>query len=61
MENGDPPEGNVNFGGFPYTLNGFSYNLQSLVFIPTLAAPRSKSVHSWLSFQNDQHTVCPGQ
>ena len=61
MENGDPLEGNVNYGGFPYTLNGFTYNLQSLVFIPYFGAPRSKSVHSWLSFQNDQHTVCPGQ
>jgi hypothetical protein len=61
MENGDPLEGNVNYGTFPYTLNGFTYNLQSLVFIPYFGAARTKSVHSWLSFQNDQHTVCPGQ
>ena len=61
MENGDPLEGNPNFGGFPYTLNGFTYNLQSLVFIPYFGKARSTSVHSWLSFQNDQHTVCPGQ
>ncbi len=61
MENGDPLEGNANYGSFPYTLNGFTYNLQSLVFIPYFGDARSTSVHSWLSFQNDQHTVCPGQ
>jgi len=26
--NGDPEEGDANFGGFPYTLHGFTYNLQ---------------------------------
>lgn len=61
MENGDPIEGNANFGSFPYTLNGFTYNLQSLVFIPYFGDKRSTSVHSWISFQNDLHTVCPGQ
>jgi hypothetical protein len=61
MENGDPLEGNPNFGGFPYTLNGFTYNLQSLVFIPYFGDKRNTSVHSWLSFQNDKKTVCPGQ
>jgi len=61
MENGDPLEGNANFGGFPYVDNGFTYNLQSLVFIGYFGAPRSTSVHSWLSFQNDEANVCPGQ
>jgi len=61
MENGDPLEGNANFGGYPYTLNGFTYNLQSLVFIPYFGAPRATSVNKWLSFQNEQHAVCPGQ
>jgi len=61
MENGDPIEGNANYGGFPYTLSGFTYNLQSLVFIPYFGDARATSVHSWLSFQNDQKTVCPGQ
>ena len=31
LEVGDPLEGLANYGGFPYTLNGFTYNLQSLV------------------------------
>jgi hypothetical protein len=61
MENGDPLEGGPNYGGFPYSLNGFTYNLQSLVFIGYFGAPPSTSVHSWLSFQNDEHSVCPGQ
>jgi hypothetical protein len=59
MENGDPLEGNANFGGFPYTLNGFTYNLQSLVFIGYFGAPRVNSVHKWLAFQNDQLLICP--
>ncbi|MBZ5663155.1 MAG: hypothetical protein LAO30_00985 [Acidobacteriia bacterium] len=61
MEDGDPLEGESNYGGYPYTLNGFTYNLQSLVFIPYFGAPASTSVHSWLSFQNDEKKVCPGQ
>ncbi|MGB9072059.1 MAG: hypothetical protein WCC22_05270 [Terriglobales bacterium] len=61
MEDGDPLEGDANYGGFPYTLNGFTYNLQSLVFIGYFGAPKSTSVHSWLSFQNDESHVCPGQ
>lgn len=61
MENGDPLEGNANYGSFPYTLKGFTYNLQSLVFIPYFGAKRATSVHSWYSFQNDQHKACPGQ
>jgi hypothetical protein len=24
-------------------------------------APRSTSIHNWLSFQNDEQSVCPGQ
>lgn len=61
LEVGDPLEGNTNFGGFPYTLNGFTYNLQSLVFLGYFGAPKTTSVHSWLSFQNDEASVCPGQ
>ena len=61
MENGDPLEGNSNFGGFPYVLGGFTYNLQSLVFIGYFGDKASTSVHSWLSFQHDEAHVCPGQ
>src|ERR1022692_280216 len=61
LEVGDPLEGNSNYGGFPYTLGGFTYNLQSLVVLGYFGAPASTSVHSWLSFQNDESHVCPGQ
>jgi hypothetical protein len=61
LEVGDPLEGTSNYGGYPYTLNGFTYNLQSLVFIGYFGAPRTDSVHSWLAFQNDEAHVCPGQ
>jgi hypothetical protein len=63
MEVGDPLENNPNYGDYAYTdtRNGFTYNLQSLVFIGYFGAPPSTSVNSWLSFQNDEHNVCPGQ
>ncbi len=61
LEVGDPLEGTANYGGYPYTLNGFTYNLQSLVFLGYFGAPRSTSVNSWLAFQNDENNVCPGQ
>jgi len=61
MEVGDPLENNPNFGAFPYTVNGFTYNLQSLVYIGYFGAPRKTSVKSWLSFRNDEKNVCPGQ
>jgi hypothetical protein len=61
LEVGDPLEGNANFGAFPYALGGFTYNLQSLVFIGYFGAPKATSVHSWLSFQHDEAQVCPGQ
>jgi hypothetical protein len=61
MEVGDPLEGKSNYGAYPYTLNGFTYNLQSLVFIDYFGAPRLIPVNQWLSFQNDETNVCPGQ
>jgi hypothetical protein len=61
LEVGDPLEGRSNYGAFPYTLNGFTYDLQSLVFIGYFGVPRATSVHSWLAFQNDESSVCPGQ
>jgi hypothetical protein len=61
LENGDPLENNANYGAFPYSLNGFTYHLQSLVFIGYFGAPKTTSVHSWLAFQNDESHVCPGQ
>jgi hypothetical protein len=61
LEVGDPLENSGNYGAYPYTLGGFKYNLQSLVFIGYFGAPRSTSLHSWLAFQNDEAHICPGQ
>jgi hypothetical protein len=58
LENGDPLENNPNFGGFPYTLNGFTYNLQDLVTLPYFGAPPSTSVNNEFTFQGQSLTVC---
>jgi len=60
LENGDPEEGFTNFGAFPYAVNGFSYNLQDLVFLPYFGASKTISVNSSLSFQQNPFglTVC---
>lgn len=60
LENGDPEEGFTNYGGFPYALGGFSYNLQDLVYLPYFGAPTSTSANGALSFQDNPFglTVC---
>jgi hypothetical protein len=58
LEVGDPLERNANFGAFPYTANGFTYNLQDLVTLPYFGAPPSTSVHREFSFQGEALTVC---
>jgi hypothetical protein len=44
LEVGDPEEGFSNYGAFPYTLNGVTYNLQDLVFLEYFGAPNTTSV-----------------
>ena len=60
LEVGDPEEGFANFGGFPYTLGGFTYNLQDLTFLPYFGAAKSTSANSSLTFQGNPFglTVC---
>jgi len=59
LEVGDPLEGETNYGGFPYSLHGFTYDLQDLVFLTYFGAPTSTSVNGWISFQdNTSLTVC---
>jgi hypothetical protein len=53
LEVGDPEEGFSNYGGFSYTLNGFTYTLQDLVFLPYFGAPTSTSVNNSLTFQGN--------
>jgi hypothetical protein len=61
MEVGDPLEGERNFGGYPYKLNGFTYNLQSLVWIDYFGDSPKVPANHWYSFQDDMSHVCPGQ
>ena len=58
LENGDPLENNPNFGGFPYTSGGFTYNLQDLVTLPYFGAPPSTSVNNFFTFQGESLTMC---
>ncbi|MBO0912746.1 MAG: hypothetical protein J2P13_13225, partial [Acidobacteria bacterium] len=59
LENGDPLEGNANFGAFPFQgTNGFTYNLQDLVTLPYFGAPPSTSVNGEFSFHGEGLTVC---
>ncbi len=58
LEVGDPLENNPNFGAFPYTLNGFTYNLQDLVTLPYFGAPPSTSVNDFFTFQGESLSVC---
>jgi hypothetical protein len=58
LEVGDPLEGTAHFGGYPYVLHGFTYNLQDLVMLPYFGAPPSTSVNGWLSFRGENLGVC---
>ncbi len=70
LEVGDPLEGDTNSGAYAYRVNGYSYNLQSLAFMPYWGAPTNTSVNEWYTFQgsptqnpasHDSRTgVCPG-
>jgi hypothetical protein len=54
LEVGDPEEGFSNYGAFPYTLNGFTYNLQDLVYLEYFGAPNTTSVDGGTeSFQDN--------
>ena len=58
LENGDPLENRPNFGAVPYTLNGFTYNLQDLTFLQYFGQSPSTAVNGWWSFQNANLSVC---
>lgn len=61
LEVGDPEEGFANYGAFPYTLNGFTYNLQDLVYLEYFGAPTTTSVDGGaLTFHDNPFhlTIC---
>jgi hypothetical protein len=61
MENGDPLEGRANYGAIGYTVNGFTYNLQDLVYIDYFGAPDAWPVKKLKSFNQLEQSYCPGQ
>jgi hypothetical protein len=59
LDVGDPLESNPNYGGYPYSLHGLTYNLQDLVTLPYFGAPPSTTVNNWFTFQGESLSVCP--
>jgi hypothetical protein len=60
LEVGDPEEVDANYGDFAYTLNGFTYDLQDLVYLEYFGAPSTTSVGGEFTFHNNPFhlTVC---
>ena len=65
LEIGDPLETGPNFGDYNYTVNGFTYHPQDLVFITWFGAPAATSLDVWngvtkdvISLQNESLNVC---
>ena len=61
MEVGPPLQDMANYGAFPYKDKGFTYNLQSLVYMPYFGASVTDSANEWYALQDDESQVCPGQ
>jgi hypothetical protein len=57
-ENGDPLEGEANYGSYPYVVGGVTYHLQDLVMPPYFGAPVNTSVNGWSTFQGTKLAVC---
>src|SRR5580698_505217 len=62
---GDPLELDPTFGSYPYTVNGFTYHPQDLVYISWFGAPQSTGLSVWngvptnvVTFQNEILKVC---
>src|SRR5579863_136822 len=61
LEIGDPLEtetGVHDFGDWPYTIGGFTFHPQDLVFITWFGAPASPSVNNYVTFQGTSLAVC---
>lgn len=65
LEIGDPLELDGTYGDYPYTIDGFTFHPQDLVFITWFGAPASTSLDVWngvqtdvTTFQNENLGVC---
>jgi|HubBroStandDraft_5_1064220.scaffolds.fasta_scaffold33156_2 hypothetical protein len=65
LEVGDPLELDATFGDYPYTVQGFTFHPQDLVFLSWFGSPQSLTLSEWngkpanvVTFQNENLTVC---
>src|SRR5579872_2626475 len=59
LEDGDPLEGNADYGDTVYTVGGYGYHIQDLVFLKYFGQTPSTSVNDWWTFQGYNFTqVC---
>lgn len=58
LEVADPLVHNPNYGAYPYSLHGFTYDLQDLCTLPYFGAPPDTSVNGYFTFQGEKLTVC---
>jgi hypothetical protein len=58
LENGDPLEGNTNYGDYAYTVGGVTWDLQDLVNLPYFGAPASTSANGYSTFQGETIAFC---
>jgi hypothetical protein len=58
LEVGDPLEGNANYGGYPYTVGGVTWNLQDLATLEYFGAPANTSINNYFTFQGESIGVC---
>ena len=65
LEVGDPTLVGANaandYNSYPYTLSGFTFNLQSLAYNSYFGAPVLDSANSWYAIQDDLNSFCAGQ
>jgi hypothetical protein len=54
MEVGDP----LDETQYPFTVDGYTYHLQSLAFITYFGAPRKTAVNKWYSLNQDLRSTC---
>ena len=57
-EVGDPLERESNYGGYPYVIDGTTYNLQDLAQPPYFGAKPSKTLDGRATFQGTKLSVC---
>ena len=57
-EVGDPLEREANYGGVPYTVNGFTYNLQDEATPVYFGAPASTTLNGNATFEGTKVGVC---